>query len=191
MPSPVMLRIMELMKKTPAVVTYATWNPSDKSADITLSGGNLTATGTTAAGKSVRSTLSKTSGKWYWEFTATSAAVAIGVATSSASLASFTGGDINGWGYSSNGLLYNNSSGTGSNASYTSGDIIGVAWDVAAGTISFYKNNTLQPSGFSSIPSGCFVACGNTSASGLGTANFGATALTYSPPSGFNAGLYT
>lgn len=51
--------------------TYATWNPADKSADITLSLGNLKATQTTSSWDSVRSTIGKTSGKWYWEYTMT------------------------------------------------------------------------------------------------------------------------
>lgn len=45
-----------------------TWNPSDKSANITLSGGNLIATWNGSAG-GLRSTTSKTSGKLYFEVT--------------------------------------------------------------------------------------------------------------------------
>lgn len=40
-------------------LTYATWNPSDKGAALTLSGGNLTVTKTTAGAELVRSTISK------------------------------------------------------------------------------------------------------------------------------------
>lgn len=44
-----------------------TWNPSDKDASITLSGGNLTATGTVNAWRGVRGTVSHTTGKWQFE----------------------------------------------------------------------------------------------------------------------------
>ena len=50
--------------------SYATWNPSDKSAYISLSGGDLTISSSSAPNyANIRSTLSKTSGKWYWETT--------------------------------------------------------------------------------------------------------------------------
>lgn len=49
--------------------TYATLNPSDKDAAITLSGGDLTMSSATNAWRSVRATIGKSSGKWYWEVT--------------------------------------------------------------------------------------------------------------------------
>jgi hypothetical protein len=51
--------------------TATTWNPSDKSADITLSNSNLTASQSTTTGswRSVRSTSSKSTGKLYFEIT--------------------------------------------------------------------------------------------------------------------------
>lgn len=49
-------------------VGCATWNPSDKSARIVLSGGNLIAT-STGGWDSVRATVGKSSGKVYWEYT--------------------------------------------------------------------------------------------------------------------------
>lgn len=47
-----------------------TWNPSDKSAGMTLSNGNLTATGG-IGGNGVRAVHCLRSGKYYWEYTAT------------------------------------------------------------------------------------------------------------------------
>lgn len=52
-------------------VTYATLNPSDKSANVVLSGGDLTmhrATGGTSD-EMVRATLGKAAGRWYYEVT--------------------------------------------------------------------------------------------------------------------------
>src|ERR1700688_4047700 len=67
-------------------MTTTTWNPSDKSAGITLSGGNLVATGS-ASPASVRSTASRLS-KYYFEVTATTAGsnMAIGIADATYSL---------------------------------------------------------------------------------------------------------
>jgi hypothetical protein len=53
-----------------ALVATTTFNPSDKSANITLSGGNLTAeNNTTTTFAIVRATTGKSSGKWYFEGT--------------------------------------------------------------------------------------------------------------------------
>ena len=81
-------------------VTYATWNPADKGS-ITLSGGDLLAQSNSGAWNSVRSTISKTSGKWYCEITcggASGGGIALGSGTSSANLFDFPGTDANGWG---------------------------------------------------------------------------------------------
>jgi hypothetical protein len=48
-----------------------TYNPSDKSATVTLSGGNLTATATVATNIAVRSTVGLSTGKHYFEIQAT------------------------------------------------------------------------------------------------------------------------
>lgn len=54
---------------SPPAYTYATWNPSDKAADITLTGSNLTMyNGSASEGHDlVRATIGKSSGKWYFE----------------------------------------------------------------------------------------------------------------------------
>ena len=79
--------------------TYATWNPSDKDASVTLSGGNLVASSTSASWAAVRSTISKSSGKWYWEYTVTAIGNGHtqGIGNSSATLANYVGQDANGW----------------------------------------------------------------------------------------------
>ena len=175
--------------------TYATWNPSDKSAGITLSNGNLTATGY----YSVRATISKSSNKWYYEFAINTASPAdkyIGIANSSYSLSAPLGSDYagNSCGYRTNGEIYYAGSVIVSAATYAYGDVIGVAFDCGSSTVKFYKNNSLQGTLTSgSVPSKPWYPCFH-SASGSAipcTANFGASALTYTPPSGYNAGVYT
>jgi hypothetical protein len=76
----------------------STWNGSDKGTLITLSGGNLTATGAYAGGASfsagVRGTASHSSGKWYFEVkpssTTANIGASIGIATSAFSVATAT-----------------------------------------------------------------------------------------------------
>jgi hypothetical protein len=66
-----------------------TWSPSDKTAGITLSGGNLTATDTTTGNQAVRSVTSNGAGKIYVEWTANTwngISSYVGIATASAIL---------------------------------------------------------------------------------------------------------
>ena len=170
-------------------MTYATWNPSDKGAAVTLSNGNLTAS---AGSDMVRATISKSSGKWYWEVTFDSlAGLTLGIATSSATLTSYLGSDANGWSYySENGNKINNATQEAYGASYIAGAVIGIALNADDNEITFYKNNVSQGVAYTGLTGTYFAALGDGTIGGVGVANFGATALTYSPPAGFNAGLY-
>ncbi len=173
--------------------TYATWNPSDKHSDITLSNGNLSAknTGNSVTNPGVRATIGKSSGKWYWEYTFTTNANIGGIGSSTQNLvagnalANLEGSRVYNPG---NGNSYTPATAYG--ASYVSTDVIGVALDMDAGTLVMYKNNSSQGTLVSSL-SGTFypMAYFSTANDNL-TANFGATALTYAPPAGYNAGLY-
>lgn len=99
-----------------ALAGTTTWNPSDKSANITLSNGNLTATAvtTTSTWRSCRATTSLTTGKAYFELQAATVDSSNGwmggVANATASLAGFVGSDLNGIGYQSQGTVYKNGS---------------------------------------------------------------------------------
>lgn len=165
---------------------YATWNPSDKSGVITLSGGNLSAS-QTATSALVRATLGKSSGKWYWEVLPTSAANLIGIARASASLTQWCGQNTNSWGYySADGRIYTNNSPGSTNAAYASGNVIGLALNMDAGTLTFYKNGVAQPYGVSGLTGTIYPAWGDNSADSC-TANFGASPFAYTPPTGFTA----
>lgn len=116
-----------------------TWNPADKSAAITLSNGNLTATDTaTEDSDGVRSTTGQSAGKVYFEVTATTSSTdwAAGLANSTfpLTLHAGLGGDGNGIGfYNVNPpqyIYYNNGAlATGTTAG-ASGDIIYFAADL-------------------------------------------------------------
>jgi len=176
-----------------------TWNPSDKNANISLSEGNLKATALNIMWKSVRATTSKSSGKWYWEITINVASTnynILGVGTSSADINSYCGSTNYCYGYAGyDGKKFHSGSSQSYGFSFTAGDIISVALDMDNGELYFAKNGVWQNSGnpetrdnpaYTGL-SGAFFPMGspytNTNAF---TANFGATALSYSIPSGYS-----
>ncbi len=79
---------------------------------------------------------------------------------------------------------------------YSSGDTIGVALDLDNGTVSYYDNNVLMTTItlsaiFTNYSAGQAVYAAQSLYTNGNTtiANFGATALTYTPPAGYCAGL--
>src|ERR1017187_1208825 len=109
-------RVAMLMAKQVAPPVYATWNPSDKDAGIGLTNGNLTATYTNTSTGLIRSTISKTTGIWYWETHIdarddANARIELGLADSSLAIATSgqIGGTTDSQAYLSQGLsTYNN-----------------------------------------------------------------------------------
>ena len=174
---------------------YATYNSAGSAPSVTLSNGNLDAShGAFSSTTGAASTFGVSSGKWYWEVTInaiSSGAPYIGIVRSD-QLYPFTtlfANNSQGYAYRSNGQKRNNSTDTAYGASYTSGDVIGVALDMDAGTIVFYKNNSSQGTAFSSL-SGTFIpidANGTSGGTYTSTINFGQRAFAYTAPSGFKA----
>jgi hypothetical protein len=173
--------------------TYATMSATDKDASITLTNGNLTATGTVAGFRSARANTGKSAGKWYWEGKVTGAGgVMVGFGTSAAALNNFAGSNDVSIGYYTTGTRYRGNGTDGTQASYTTNDVIGVAIDIDAKTATFYKNGVSQ---------GQFSLVTNLATAGLvifpmvttnanGAAllmNFGAAAFAYTPPAGYSA----
>lgn len=173
-------------------ITYATWNSADKGANIVLSGGDLTASKSNAGWQSVRATIGVSSGKWYWETTVGGSTIDVltGVGNISMPLTSWVGNDANGWGYYFGAVKYNSSS-SAYGATYAVGDIIGVALDMDAGTIEMYKNNVSQGTMYTGLTGTLYPAVSIDNATINWTANFGATTMAYTAPSGYNQGLFT
>ncbi len=184
-----------------AATVYATWNPSDKNAGITLSNTNHTAAG--AANIAVRSQAPKSSGKWYAEYTVTTAPGSVfAVADSSANLSSYPGADVHSWGYVSSGAgnskVHTNTFAT-YGASWTAADVIGVALDMDNFFVYFSKNGTYQNSGvptsgasgtgaaYGSLTGALMLMIGDFSGSFSGTVNCGDSAFITAPPSGYSA----
>lgn len=186
-----------------------TWNPADKAANITLSGGNLTANasvGGTGYGF-VRATSSHSSGKWYFELNITadsvSSSIILGIVNAASSTVAVPGVlDANGSMYVSYtgtvGAIYANSAGTVLSATpYTTGATIGVAVDVTNHLVYFARNNVWQNAANPSAGTGginyittspVFPFFGaQTNEYTTAVANFGASAYAYTIPSGFSS----
>lgn len=133
------------------------WNPSDKSADISLSNGNSTATKTsTGTERGVRALGSKSSGKWCLPVLidrVTENGIDIGLATSSASLSEYQlGFDSYGWGFDSgNGKLYHSRIKVAYSTPYSSGDVIEILFNADSGELRFTKNGSVLASGAAAV----------------------------------------
>jgi len=180
----------DVMSDTPTT-NWCTLNPLDTHAVAALTDGNLAITGQSAS-KNGLGTIAVNNGKWYYEAqytTAPSTNSGIGVATIGTwSNMSDMDSTPSGIRYRDNGVIYQNGASQGTFASYTTNDIIGVAFDCDTGQISFYKNNTLQTTltGVTALQNNSITACLYNYAGNMAV-NFGQRAFAYTPPTGFKA----
>jgi len=172
--------------------SYSTWNPlaTTPAAPVTFSNGNLDVSfGSSLTGRA-QSTLGVSSGKWYAEITVTAASGIdriIGIVTPTTN--DQPGYTADSYGYYGNGQKITNNTLTNYGASYTTNDVIGIALDLDAGTITFYKNNTSQGQAFSGLSGTYLISVSDSSNAGTCsyTANFGQRAFRYAAPTGFKA----
>jgi len=178
--------------------TYATWDQSGTGSGVQLSNGNLTVS---LGGEFVKSTISKITGKHYWELHIDSiqidVAIGIGARSSSGVDPTYTVGWTSLGEHESWKILNGNAQVYGD--LYGAGDIVGVALDLDIGTIEYFLNGVSQGVAYSNLkvlaPSGPWFAFLDESY-GAGfnctlTANFGASPFAYPVPNGYNPGLYT
>ena len=169
------------------VANYCVLSPL--AGDLTPTNGNLSVSG---IDKSTLGTVGVLSGKWYFEMTCVS-----NVATTNNDGVGIGNCGINNnapdkafYIYRSGGVkLQNGGSNTSYGASFTTGDVIGVAYDADAGTLVFYKNNSSQGTAFTGITGTMLpivYARGITSTPTLAL-NFGQQPFIYTPPSGYVA----
>jgi hypothetical protein len=180
---------------------YATWNPDDKSADIVLSNGNLTTTQSGTNYRSARANMGKSSGRWYWEVTIeVGINNMVGVGTSAVNLETWLGSSVYGWSYGENaGRKWHSGASVAYGAVCTAGDVIGIALDLDNGKIWWSKNGAWQASGnpetganpaFTGLSGTLYPMITHRYLDQQATTNFGASAFSYSVPSGYNAGVY-
>jgi hypothetical protein len=173
---------------------YAVLNPLvSLTFGATLTNGNLNFVGV-AAGQHViaQSTAAMPSGKWYAEFTLTAFGGAnpqvgiIDVSTNVYTANPFIGSFALGYAYVANAQKYNNNTATAYGATYTTNDVIGVAFDTSTGTLEFFKNGTSQGNAYTGI-TGNYAFVVDAYNSGSWAANFGQRPFSYAPPTGFVA----
>ena len=171
---------------------YATLNPLKYGGDIQApTNGNLDVTSVGSATGKILGTIGVSSGKWYWECVPNSSAnIAFGITKDNTVLANYPGQDAVDYTYHNDGSKYSNNSGSAYGATYTTNDVIGVAFDADNGTLTFYKNNSSQGQAYSGLTSGpYFPLVGDPSSTPdiSATVNFGQRPFAYTAPSGFKA----
>ena len=176
---------------------YCTWNPlgnnSVGTAQFTYSDGNLVVNNVTNAYGYVTGTIYAKSGKWYAEFVPGANLDVIydyiGI-TASNSNKNYPGQVTNGFWYVGNGNKVNiGYAGSSYGATYTTGDVIGVALDLDNYTVTFYKNGVSQGVAFTGLDSSTsWTFSTGDYANSITvvnyTANFGQRAFAY-PVSGY------
>jgi hypothetical protein len=160
---------------------YAVLNPLQST--IAPTGGNLeiaSGGGETCPKATIQLPLT---GKWYWETycTQTGTDNFIGVTTNAGGL-TFSGTERS---YRKTGVKSNNGVTTSYGATWASGDTLGVAVDMDAGSITFYKNGVSQGVAFTDLTGinwsphfYCYINAGHA-------VNFGQRPFAYTPPTGF------
>ena len=178
-----------------AASNYCTWNPIDSNSSCTFANGNLQVT-TPGSGNDghVRSTFGVSSGKWYWEIIpTTSGSLAIGIDigfVDVSDVASYIGNKSNSYGYHSDSAKFNNATRTTYGATYAANNVMGVALDMDAGTLTFYKDNVSQGTAFTGLLSGFATPAVSDGGGATGqtyNANFGQQPFVYTPPTGFKS----
>lgn len=178
-----------------------TWNPSDKNADLGLTGSNLIVTNNVGGNYAqVRGTTSIASGKKYFEITVntinTPGQSAVGIGNASGSLSVFNDGNEIGW--FGDGTVYQNGSSVGIIANWIASNVLCVATDkdnnkiwfrVGAGTwnggSSGDPDTNLNGINISAITGAIFPMAQLKFLNDQFTVNFGATSYAQTPPSLF------
>jgi|GEM_PF-6229583 len=191
------------------MTTPATWDPDNKHADLTLSNGNRTFSGT-GGWKTAIANMGKSSGKWYWEITSSTYRQAIGVVPATFSTSQYPGQVSGSWGCYI--YVYNNgqvrNEGTLVNLYLQDIDspaVVGVALDLDNGKI-WYRENAgwgfisgvrgnpaagTNPAGTFTVSNDLYPAVAGGNVSGYNvTINAGQESFTYSVPTGFSSGFF-
>ncbi len=181
---------------------YATFNPLLKrDSNITYSQGNLQITSATTY-RSACSTINLDGGKWYIEATCTTISDNlynfVGVVTRPEVISypgSNSGDDGFGY-YAGNGVVSVNTATQATYSTWTTGDVIGLAYDSATRKCWVSKNGTWQNSGDPANGTGSVHTVSGTKdvfyavaagTNGVMTANFGSRPFAYAAPSGYKA----
>ena len=172
------------------VANYCTLNPLASNTTTAPTQGNLYFGTNVSNNYSCVATMGVSSGKWYWEWKPDSAYSIIGITSLSflpANIAPTTAGSLAKAYYAGNGQKYDNGSNAVYGATFSSANLMGIALDMNAGTITFYKDNVSQGTAYTGLSGVYFPIIGGANAYNAGYINFGQQPFTYTAPSGFLA----
>lgn len=166
---------------------YTTLNSLSKNASLTIQNAALTAT-SASTNVGCASTISVTAGKWYWEariVTKNGADPIVGVVNTDRYWDyGFVGNESNGWGYGGGGFKFTAGIGVAYGTVTVAGDIVGVALNLDAKTIEFYKNGVSQGIAYTNLPAGSYTPAISVQNNTI-SINFGQQPFAYSTPTGF------
>ena len=170
-----------------------TWNPSDKDSNVTLSNGNLTATGSATSGN-VRGNFGRTTGsstKFYYELTLTSVAGGgscyAGFGLSTASLTTSVGGAGSAADRVVNGNTTVGSTASNNVGAAAAGNVLGLGLDLSTRLMTVYKNGVPAASQIAiALGAGTYYPMITVGSGDVVIANFGASSF-IALPSGFEA----
>jgi hypothetical protein len=181
---------------------YCVFNPLDTgSSNMVASNGNLTFTKSGSNFAPIRGTIAVTANKYYFEMLANNSNL-IQIGVSNGYNIKQSGGDNSisssggiGAVWDSRGYLYRTGSGPAYGYTFTTGDVVMVAFDATTGKIWFGKNGTWNTGDPATDTSPAYTASGydfltpfgNGEGGGSASANFGQRPFAYTPPSGFVA----
>lgn len=174
-----------------------TWDASTSSSEVTLSNGNLTVI-SSSTHKGARSTIGKSSGRWYCEFTLNSTgSVGLGIVESSVDL-KINATAISGLQtirmYQSYGTPKKYPENVSYGSTYLANDVISLLLDLDNGILEFWKNGVTQGishANLSTMNKPVYIlfsnSAGTIASASSTTANFGATSFKYIVPSGYSS----
>jgi len=177
--------------------TYATWSASDIYS-ASVSDNKLNISSSTGIQGGGRATIGKSSGKWYWEVQAYATnGCNIGIADAGLSLSAWSSGFDFIYYFAYSGIKQYNIGGGYNNvaygASWAAKDVISVLMDLDNHQISFWKNGVDQGVALTGLPSVTWYPAalfpGSAGSRGQET-NFGQSPFVYTPPAGYNYGIY-
>jgi hypothetical protein len=171
---------------------YCTLNPLFFNGVTTIvpTNGNLDFTFASAANRSAYGTIGMSSGKWYCEvvYTTLGGSPNPGLSlVTQADTSSYVGAGSAQYSYDSSGVKINNNSSSAYGASWNTSNVVGIAFDADAGTLTFYKDGTSQGTAFTGLTAGTYVFGVTAYGGGTGNINFGQRPFAYTAPSGFKA----
>jgi hypothetical protein len=170
------------------VANYCVLNPLGKyNSGVTLSNGNLTEAQSTTY-RTTPATMFVSSGKWYAEMIGEGEAGILREGAFDISTRfGFGTGQSGSYIYNYyDGQKANNGTAENYGGGWGASDVIGIAMNLDAGTITFYKNNVSQGVAYSSLPAGNYTF-GTGHANATVNWNFGQRPFAYTPPTGFKA----